>query len=231
MTRRSKEQRRTDYLDIGAEIVAESTMAGGYDPGLALAHVKLADVADRAGVTKGALYHIWPSQEAFWHDLLMHLIDSNQLFAADQLAEVGVRLAEQTGGLPTLREYGNALFDALSVDPAFYARISLFSYLDDARVRDELDRTFRSSIEWLLPALEQGVPALGRQLIDGATMWDLAVAISALLEGLCLQYRISSSRTPEVPLVDDDRWTLFAAAADALLAGYTVPLHDDPAVA
>jgi AcrR family transcriptional regulator len=224
MTRRSKEQRRTDYLDIGAAVVAESAMAGGSDPGLALAHVKLADVADRAGVTKGALYHIWPSQESFWHDLLVHLIDTNQLFGADQLAAVGTDLAAAIGTTPTLREYGNALFDSLSNDPSFFARISLFSYMDDERVRAELDRSFRASVERVMPVLDASVAAMGRRVIEGASLWDFAVAIAALLDGLCLQYRISPDRTPDVPLADGARWTLFAAAAEALLFGFTEPL-------
>ncbi len=224
--RRSKEQRRTDYLDLGAALVAESAMAGGSDPGLALAHVKLADVADRAGVTKGALYHIWPSQEAFWHDLLVHLIETNQLFGADQLAAIGTDLAAAIGTTPTLREYGNALFDSLSNDPAYFARISLFSYLDDASVRAELDRSFRASVGRITPVLEASITAMGRQLLDGTTIWDFAVAIAALLDGLCLQFRISPDRTPDVPLADGARWTLFAAAAEALLMGYTSPLTD-----
>ena len=229
MSRRSKEQRRTDYLDIGADLVAESALAGDSEPGLALAHVKLADVADRAGVTKGALYHIWPSQEAFWHDLLVHLMESNQLFGADQLAAIGTDLAQAIGTDPTLRDYGNALFDSLSTDPSFYARISLFSYLDAEFVRAELDRSFRDSVERVLPALEQSLAAMGRRVVQGASLWDVAVAVAALLDGLCLQYRISPERTPELPLADGARWTLFAAAADALLMGYTESIEPEPA--
>ena len=37
--RRSKEQRRTDYLDIGAALVAESAVPGGAEPGFATARV------------------------------------------------------------------------------------------------------------------------------------------------------------------------------------------------
>jgi AcrR family transcriptional regulator len=223
MTRRSKDQRRTDYLDIGAALVAES--AGVSDPGLALAHVKLADVADRAGVTKGALYHIWPSQEAFWRDLLSHLIENNELFGADELTEIGEELAAASGTTPTLRDYGNALFDSLSSDPAFFARVSLFSYLDDDTVRAELDRSFRASVERVLPMLETSIAVMGRRLVPGATLWDFSVAIAALLEGLCLQFRISPERTPDIPLPEGARWSLFSAAAEALLVGYTEPLE------
>ena len=121
MSRRSKEQRRDDYLDIGAALVAESSGPGGAEPGLALAHVKLADVAERAGVTKGAMYHIWPSQEVFWQDLLTHLMESNQLFGVDQVAAIATDLVAAAGAPPTLREYGNALFDSLRSDPSFFA--------------------------------------------------------------------------------------------------------------
>lgn len=226
MARRTKEQRRTDYLDLGAAIVAETAGSGGSEPGLALAHVKLSDVAERAGVTKGAMYHIWPSQEAFWHDLLVHLLETNQLFGADQLAAIGTELADAVGDTPTLRDYANALFDALSTDPAYFARISLFSYMDDEVVRAELDRSFEASVRRVVPVLEQAIRTMGRRLIDGATVWDFAVSIAALLDGLCLQYRISPTRTPEVELDDGARWTLFAASAEALLMGYTEPLDD-----
>jgi AcrR family transcriptional regulator len=227
MSRRTKEQRRTDYLDLGAELVAESAGSGGSEPGLALAHVKLSDVADRAGVTKGAMYHIWPSQEAFWHDLLVHLLETNQLFGADQLAAIGTELAEAVGDTPTLRDYANALFDALSNDPAYFARVSLFSYMDDETVRAELDRSFQASVQQVVPVLEHSITSMGRRLIEGATVWDFAVAIAALLDGLCLQYRISPARTPDVELDDGARWSLFAASAEALLLGYTEPIDVD----
>jgi hypothetical protein len=113
-------------------------------------------------------------------------------------------------------------------DPSFFARISLFSYMDDERVRSELDRSFRASVERVMPVLDASVAAMGRRVIEGATLWDFAVAIAALLDGLCLQYRISPERTPDVPLADGARWTLFAAAAEALLFGYTEPLEAAP---
>lgn len=224
MTRRSKEQRRNDYLDIGAQIVAESRVGDGSDPGLAVAHVKLADVALRAEVTKGALYHIWPSQESFWHDLLVHLIETNQLFGAERLAAIGNDLALAVASVPSLREFANALFDSLSTDPTYFARISLFSYLDDEGVRKELDRSFRDSAHTIVPLLDEAISNMGLRLIDGATMWEFAIAIAALLDGLCLQYRIDPERTPDVPIPDAGRCTLFAAATEALLRGYTEPL-------
>jgi AcrR family transcriptional regulator len=226
MTRRSKEERRVDYLDIGAELVAVA--AGRAEPGLALAHVKLADVAARAGVTKGALYHLWPSQEAFWHDLLDHLMATDQIFGAEQMRVVESTLIETGRTGADLTQYANAVFDSIRSDPSFLARVSLFSYLGNEFVRAELDRSYRTSIDHVMPALEGLLESSGRRLVAGVTAWDLAVLISALLEGLCLQSQVSPERTPELPLPDGDRWTLFAAAAEALLEGCT-ELIDPPA--
>jgi len=224
MSRRTKDERRDDYLDIGAALVAESSLSGGSDPGLALAHVKLADVADRAGVTKGALYHIWPSQEAFWRDLLQHLLDTNRLFGAEQVAAVGTELTEASTTRPTLRVYSNALFDSLASDPTFFARISLFSYLQDDAVRTSLDADFRQSIELALPVLEDAITRMGRSVADTEALWALAVSVSALLEGLSLQRQIDPKRTPDLPIGPDaERWSLFAAASEALLLAYTHP--------
>lgn len=228
MSRRTKDERRDDYLDIGAALVAESSLSGGADPGLALAHVKLADVADRAGVTKGALYHIWPSQEAFWRDLLQHLLDTNSLFGSEQLAAVGTELAEASSTQPTLRVYSNALFDSLASDPTFFARISLFSYLQDDAVRTSLDDDFRQSVELALPVLRDAIATMGRTVADDESLWALAVSVSALLEGLCLQRQIDPERTPDLPIGRaGDRWSLFAAASEALLLAYTEPADSD----
>lgn len=225
MPRRTKDQRKDDYLDVGAELVAETALAGGAEPGLALAHVKLADVADRAGVTKGALYHLWPSQEAFWNDLLRHLLDEQRLFGSNAIAAVADRSAADDVE-PGLRGFANLLFDTARDDPTFFTRIALFSYLHDEKVRAVLDAEFRDSIDLVIPRIEVALERIGRRLHDGVTVWDFAVSVGALLEGLCLQYRIDPSRTPDLDLGDGARWSLFAAAAEGLLFAFTEPVGD-----
>jgi len=224
MPRRTKDQRKDDYLDVGAELVAETALAGGADPGLALAHVKLADVADRAGVTKGALYHLWPSQEAYWTDLLRHLLEEQRLFGANAIAAVGERFTAAEGHEPGLRSFANLLFDTARDDPTFFTRIALFSYLHDDTVRGVLDAEFRSSIDLVVPRIEGALEQMGRRMRDGLSVWDFAVSVGALLEGLCLQYRIDPLRTPDLDLGDGQRWSLFAAGADGLLLAFTEPV-------
>jgi len=228
MGRRTKDERKDDYLDIGAALVAESALAAEPDAGLALAHVKIADVADRAGVTKGALYHIWDSQESYWRDLLQHLMDSNRLFGADQLDNIGGRILSASATTPTLRDYANALFDSISTDPAFFARISLFSYLHDEAVRASLDSEFKETLGRITPILGTALRDMDRRMRPGHELMDFAVAVAALLEGLSLQYRISPNRTPDLPIEADVRWSLFAASAEALLFAYTESTDSSP---
>jgi AcrR family transcriptional regulator len=228
MSRRNKDQRREDYLDIGAELLASAAERGASEPGLALAHVKLSDVAELAGVTKGALYHLWPSQEAYWADLLQHLIDSHQLFGVDVLHELGTRLLAELGGAEhdggtAMRAHADTLFAVLREDPMFFARVSLFSYLDDSSVRASLDEQFRDAAAAALPALELAIRRAGRRVRDRDSLWDLAVSVAALLDGLCLQHRISRDRTPDVVLPDGQRCSLFAIGAEALLVAHTEP--------
>jgi AcrR family transcriptional regulator len=226
MGRPTKDQRREDYLDLGAAIVAESRSSGVSDPGLALAHVKLAEVAERAGVTKGALYHLWPSQEAYWRDLLQHLLSTNRLFGADRLATVSAELIASRGEQQTLRDWANDLFDSVRDDPAFFARVSLFAYLDDEQVRTTLDEEARSAIDSLQPVLAAAVADMGRRPRSEGALRDLAVELAALLEGLSLKYRVDPEQTPDLPPLRGRRLTLFAAAADALLQAFTEPAGD-----
>ena len=226
MCRPTKDQRREDYLDHGAASGAEARAPGASDPGLALAHVKLADVAERAGVTKGALYHLWPSQEAYWRDLLEHLLSTNRLFGADRFATMSAELIAARGEQQTLREWANELFDTVREDPAFFARVSLFAYLDDEVVRATLDSEARSAIDRLQPVLAAAVSDMGRRPRSEGALRDLAIELAALLEGLSLKYRVDPERTPDLPPLRGRRLTLFAAAADALLQAFTEPVGD-----
>lgn len=233
MSRRTREQRREDYLDAGAAIIGDNTLGEYSDASLALAHVKLAEVADIAGVTKGAMYHLWPSQEAFWQDLLTYMLDEHQLFGAEQLIALADDLPPESTGIVLLRQYANSLFDTLKVDPSFYIRIAVFSYLGDDALRARLDVEFREGIDGVIEALDSAIAEMGRRMIQGATIWDFAVSIGALLEGLCLQFRLGADRTPVVVLTEEEaadgpiEITLFTAAAQALLYSYTEPV-DSP---
>jgi AcrR family transcriptional regulator len=224
MGRRTKEERRRDYLDIGAALVAEAAIASRPDAGLALAHVKVADVAERAGVTKGALYHLWPSQEDYWHDLLEFMFEQDHLLGEETLAVESERILTAFDGSepgdPT--EYANAVFDLVKDDPAFLTRVAVYSYLYDAGLLTRLDAEFRAGLARFVGVVEWGVHRLGRRLRPGVSPEQLAVAVVSLLHGTVLEHRLHPDRTPDLS-IDGRRVSLFALGAGALIRGFTVP--------
>ena len=222
MSRISLEQRRESYLDIGCTLLEESYHSAVPNAGLALSQVKLADVADRCGVTKGALYHLWGSQEQYWDDLLSYLVRTNTLFGATELRAAFTEMYQEDGP-PTVRKFANAIFDSLSTSQAFVHNVSLFSYLADQEVHDSFVAEFEGSIALETPILEAVISETNRKLVEPHTMVELVVAMSALLQGLCLQRRLGEERVADLATQDEGRLTLFAAGVEALILSYTEP--------
>ena len=193
MGRPTAEQRRRDYLAIGAEIVsnfsAEESRMATVD---ALANVKVADVADQAGVTKGAVYHVWPSQEAYRKDLLQRLLDQSR--------QAGIRELHQLLSDPDLlnadprsimHRYADFVFDALKEDPAFFARFSFFVYAANPEVSALLASGDDAVIEDFGPVVEQYLELIGRRVREPFTTELMLISINSMFQGLCLRHRTS----------------------------------------
>jgi AcrR family transcriptional regulator len=229
MPRRTQEERRRDYLDIGAQLVAEASRSMPPDPGLAVAHVKLLDVARRAGVTKGALYHLWPSQEDFWHDLVVHLFVRGHVGGTEQAAvdALALRSLLEEPGEAALVEYANSVFDRVRGEPGAYLQIAVYAYLfDDAELRAWLDADFRAGLARFTSFLTWGLAQVGRRMRPGADELQFATAVIVLLQGLLVEHRIHPSAVADVT-VEGTRVTAFAAGVRALLEEFTVPLPPD----
>ena len=231
MPRPTAEDRRRDYLDIGADIVInfneDESRAATVD---ALANVKVADVADRAGVTKGAVYHIWPSQEAYRKDLLARLLEHNRQVGIRDMTEI---LADESllGGDPEaiLQRHADDVFDRLKADPAFFARFSFFVYAADPEVNQLLARGDDTLIEDFTPWIERYLELVGRRIREPFTVALLLTSITALFQGLCLRYRTSPDLVDGE--VDDDGNrtgpSMYATGLKALLERFSEPIADE----
>lgn len=193
MPRPTADDRRRDYLAIGAEIVtnfsAEESRAATVD---ALANVKVADVADRAGVTKGAVYHVWPSQEEYRKDLLQRLLEQSRQAGIRELHELisDPEVLQQDPRTIMLR-FADYVFEALKDDPAFFARFSFFVYAANPEVAALLASGDDSVVDDFGPLVEQYLQLIGRRVREPFTTELMLVSINALFQGLCLRYRTS----------------------------------------
>jgi AcrR family transcriptional regulator len=225
MPRPTAEDRRRDYLDIGAEIVtkfsAEDSAAATVD---ALANVKVADVADRAGVTKGAVYHVWPSQEAYRKDLLARLLEHNRQSGVREMSAL-LQDVDLINGDPrtVLLRHADYVFDALKDDPAFFARFSFFIYAANPEVSALLARGDDGIIEDFGRYVEMYLDLIGRRIREPFTVALLLTSVNALFMGLCLRYRTS----PELvePSGDAAReYSMYAFGLEALVTHFSEPV-------
>lgn len=224
MARPTAEDRRRDYLDIGAQIAtsfgAAESARGTVD---ALAEVKVADVADRAGVTKGAVYHVWPSQEAYRKDLLARLLEQNRQTGVRRMREVLDTTGVDDDPRRLLHRHARFVYDQQKDDPAFFARFSFFLYAADPEVRTLLSRGDNRVVADFTAHVDLYLSMIGRRLREPFTPELLLRSVSALFQGLCLRYRTS----PDLVDRPDDEPTLYGLGLEALLEHFSEPVPPD----
>ena len=229
MARPTAEDRRRDYLAIGAEIVttysAEESRVATVD---ALANVKVAEVADRAGVTKGAVYHVWPSQEDYRKDLLQRLLEQNRQAGVRELLELLADpelLENDPRGM--LHQFADFVFDALRDDPAFFARFSFFIYAANPDVAALLASGVDTVVDDFGPLLEVYLSLVGRRMREPYTMKMLVISINSLFQGLCLRYRTSPDLVQR--RVGPEALGMYAHGLESLIQHFSEPVEDDTA--
>lgn len=226
MARPTADDRRLDYLAIGAEIVtsfsAAESRAATVD---ALANVKVAEVADRAGVTKGAVYHVWPSQEEYRKDLLERLLEHSRQAGIRELHDLLSDPAVQEADPRTIMlRYADFVFEALKDDPAFFARFSFFVYASNPDVAALLASGDDTVVADFGPALEHYLTLVGRRVRAPFTAELMLISINALFHGLCLRHRTSPDLV-EHP-VGPDALGMYAHGLESIVLHFSEP---DPA--
>ena len=188
MGRPTAEQRRHDYLQVGADIVAEFDLANAKQVPLdALANVKVADVARRAGVTKGALYHIWESQEDYRRELMKHLLELEQQAGFRETRALLRSVPPDQDIDEIVIQLSDFAFHRLKDDPKMLARFSFYNYADDPEVNDLLAQGaagFESYYEAYLDAAS-------RRIRTPFTMQHLITSTTAYFFGMIIRHRTS----------------------------------------
>jgi AcrR family transcriptional regulator len=224
MPRPSAEQRRRDYLDIGATIVAEFDATSDGAAVDALANVRVAEVAERAGVTKGALYHVWPTQEAYRKDLFERLLEHSRQAGIRDLGELLSDEDLTRDPRRALHEHAEYVFRALKDDPAFFARFSFFLYASDPEVNELLTRGDDAVIAEFTPLIEAYLELQGRRIRPPFTVEMLLISMNALFHGLCLRYRTSPDLVDKPALDEPNGPNMYAFGIEALAQHFSEPV-------
>jgi AcrR family transcriptional regulator len=220
MARPTADERRQVYLQTGADLVTNFEARNGDSATLdALANVKVADVARRAGVTKGALYHIWDSQEDYRRDLFQHLLDIGERRGIDQ-AEQLISHAVDAEGAPItdVDELAIRLAEVsyleLRDDPKLLARFSFYNYAGDPRVNAMLAEGVAAFDTYY----ERYLAASSRRMRAPFTVRHLITSVNAYVYGTVIRHRITGG---DDATTDDA--TLYAQGFAAILRHLTEP--------
>ena len=223
MARPTAEERRRAYLQVGADMVTVHGPPAGEDGTLdALANVKVADVARRAGVTKGALYHIWASQEDYRRDLFQHLLDIGERANTEQAERLLAEAVDDDGRpITDTTELATRLaavaYRDMRDDPKMLARFSFYNYAHDPRVNEMLAEGVAAFDSYYVRYLE----ASGRRMRAPFELRHLITSVNSYLFGTIIRHRITGGTDTTT-----DGAELYAVGFRAILLHLTEPDPD-----
>ena len=150
----SVDERREQLLELALEVFAERTFE----------EISIDEIAQRAGISKGLLYHYFPGKRAFYVAAVRH--------AAEQL------LSRTTGEVEAARTAGTPQGDLLRIGLQAYLdfvekRAKTFIFLmrggmaGDPEVRETLDATREAFIEVMLERSEDQENPRARTAVRG----------------------------------------------------------------
>jgi len=214
-------ERRDKFLRAGRELVREDQRAGLSRAPLALSHVRLADVAEREGVRKSAVYHYWHSHEDFREELLEALVTDGRLAEALEQAAAGCAATNATRPRDVW-EVGDAMFETMSGDDLLLVALAMLSYRLEGTALDELSRATEEAIADIDRFLVATLPRVGLEFCPGGPPRDLATSLFGLLVGVCVRHRRLGPDASADAAAMEGRHSLFADGAAALIFAATV---------
>ena len=211
---------RAALLEAGAALLREEPV------GSVLNQLTARSVATRAGRTTGAFFHHWRSQEAYQRELLAYVLDPARISVVAE-AEEGILGGLRSGRDPVqvLDDTARANFQSMRADPYIPLWHALWAkHGSDAGVHELLRTHIRSVTGSVKVLLDAVVTASGRRFRPPFTLDSLAVAVTAVAQGLELRVAIEPERVPMAGQPGNDAdWDLYATTVRTLFEAFTEP--------
>jgi AcrR family transcriptional regulator len=213
------EEGRRALLEAGRDHVYEHPLGEPLD------HVRVTDVADRVGLSIGALYHYWDSQDDYRDDLIDLLLSADEYPAVVRTGEV---VAEAIAAGPPLEELVRAAaaisFDGLAeVQGPERVVLALVAYGDD-EIDARLGAQSRELSGRWAELFRSYFPRYGLEPRPPFTYDTIAVVLMGLVQGMNVRRTVDpDSVTGEVA----EGWDLVGSAALAFLLSACRPIEAD----
>jgi AcrR family transcriptional regulator len=210
-------------LDAGRAYVQEHPLGEPLD------HVRVTDIVGRVGLSIGAVYHYWESQDDYRDDLIDLLLSPDQFPAVHRAADAVAEAAGEGASFEDLaRLVAGLSFEGLARSPeGERLNLALVAYGDTDIDRRLGAQAAEVSSRWA-DLFAEWMPAYGLEPRPPFTYESIAVVLMALVEGMHLRRTIDPGAvTGEVT----PGWDLFASAALAFVLAASRPAtaRADPA--
>jgi AcrR family transcriptional regulator len=217
------EEGRRALLEAGRDHLYENPLGEPLD------HVRVTDIVSRMGLSIGAVYHYWESQDDYRDDLLELLLSPEQLPAVQQANET---VAEVIDNHPDFEEMVRVVaaisFRGLDESPGRERlTLALLGYGNrdiDRRLGAQARQVSRRWAEFLATYY----PEYGLEPRPPFTYESMAVVLMALVQGMNERRIVDADTvTPEL----EPGWDLFSSAALAFVIAASRPTTSgtDPA--
>ena len=202
----AKELSRRALLDAGIEELADSLLSP-------VANVKSSNVAERAGLTTGAFYHHWETQEAFQDELRSRITHSDQVLPTEE------RVSRSIGAVSAavIRMLVRAESDDMFRSSLWRVQLAMLA----GQVPEDVDCARNEYEVWasrMADVYAAVIDAADLELRPGVTAAWLSRSISAIVEGFGLQ-RLAGFG----PKRRNQGWREVELAVAALLVGALRP--------
>ena len=214
---------RESLLEAGEELVREQARDRAASIAGALGHIRSADVAARAEVSKGMIYHLWPSQEAYRRELLIRLAHSSTVesFVATESPDV---LDAFDAADTAIAAVANLTLDRALGDEQWFVFMEVSSYLANEQVREAMAEGQADALANASAFFAAGLQRWGLRMRPGYRVEDLVLLTRALSRGITLQAKVSvEALFEERPWRSKGKWSLYTVGISALFDALTEP--------
>jgi AcrR family transcriptional regulator len=207
---------RRRLVDLGVESALEHPL------GNALDHIRASDVTRRLGLTIGAFYYYWDSQDDYRDDLVDALFAAHRYVDPGRVADLGREIVDAADFDTAVRE-GTAWYWSVASDHPDNRVQFGFAALDDPYIAPrlaaeaaDLRGAWHGVVDALLERFGRTIrPPLDRELI--------VLGMGSVMDGLILRHGLDSGELNGTGLgADAEGWTLWGRVCQALLAAGTV---------
>jgi len=230
-TRQRRTRRRRLSPDEGRRVLLEAGRDHLYENPLGepLDHVRITDIVDRLGLSIGAVYHYWDSQDDYRDDLLELLLSPEQLPAVQQ---AGIAVAEAAEADPPFEELVRTAamisYEGLATPPERERLILALMAYGDREIDERLGSQSREVSHRWAELFRVWFPTYGLEPRPPFTYESLAVVLMALVQGMNVRRNVDpNSVVGELAA----GWDLFSSAALAFVIAASRPTTSgtDPA--